>query len=268
MRLKGVLSIWVLSVAVAVAPACAVAPTANTDAVVVSGDCPREAAVVRRALDRSPLRADVDGDGRLDTVAVASRPRAEEPCRGLVAVRLSGGSTYSNHLFPRAVPIAGLEARITGLPRLGDRPGAEIVVDTRAAADALLAQMFTLADGALRRVAVPVSDDGTFIVEGGGVIYPHGAGCTSDGRIRFSQAAQTRDGTRFRVVRRTYRPSGDRLRLTDPVTERATVPVGALLARFPEFGRPHWAACTGRVRHALDGREHVVAGMVGLIPGA
>jgi len=26
------------------------------------------------------------------------------------------------------------------------------------------------------------------------------------------------------------------------------VPVGRLVDRFPEFGRPHWKACTGTVR--------------------
>lgn len=216
--------------------------------VVTSGDCANERALVLPALRASRVRTDVSGDGRLDTVAVASQPRAAKPCRAFVAVRVSGGSTYSTHLFGRAAPIKGLEAELAGLPRLGDQTRAQVVVDTKAAADSLLAQMFTLADGALRVVRMPGSSNGTFIVEGGGVIYPFAAACTEDGRMVLSRAAQTSDGERFRVVRRTYDVVGERTRLVDPVRERASVPVGRLLDRFPEFGRPHWKACTGTVR--------------------
>jgi hypothetical protein len=214
---------------------------------VTSGDCPEERSVVRRALDRSRLRVDMDGDGQLDKVAVASRPEAQEPCRGFVGVRLEGGSTYSTHLFARAVPLEGLPARIVGLIRLENQPGAQIVVDTRAAVDALLAQMFTLADGRLRAVEVPGFADGTFIVEGGGVIYPHGAACTADGQMVVTEAAQTRDGRRFEVTRRTYDIPGVPLRLSDPAVERETVPVAELVARFPELDDPHWRACAAPV---------------------
>ena len=223
-------------------------PSGQTTEVVTSGDCPREQALVRRALARSTLRADVSGDGRLDTVATASDPQAAKPCRGFVGVRVQGGSTYSTHLVPEAVPIKGLGAKIVGLPHLGDRSRAQIVVDTRAAVDSLLAQMFTLSGGRLRAVDVPGLEDGTFIVEGGGVIYPHGAGCTAEGRVMLSQAAQTTDGKRFRVTRRTYDIRGERARFASPVVKRETVSVKQLVERFPEFAAPHWKACTGKVR--------------------
>jgi hypothetical protein len=250
MQLRTVLAACAVTVGLAAVPACGPSSSgpaglsrASTD-MVTSGDCPNERAVVRRALRGSHIRVDVSGDGRLDTVAVASRPGAEKPCRAFVGVRVSGGHTYSAHLFPLAAPVEGLRARLVGLPELGGRPGAELVVDTRAAADALLAQMFTLAGGRLRVVAVPVSEDGTFIVEGGGVIYPHAAACTADGDMVFTEAAQTRDGKRFRVVRRTYEAGGHRIRLADPTVERAVVPVDRLVDRFPEYGRPHWKACS------------------------
>jgi hypothetical protein len=222
--------------------------SAAAPSVVTSGQCEREETLVRRALDRSSLRADVDGDGRLDRVAVASDPGADEPCRGFVGVRIQGGSTYSTHLFARAVPFEGLPARVDGLPDLGDEPGAAIVVDTRAAVDAVLGQMFTLAGGGLQPAEVPGSEDGIFIVEGGGVIYPHGAGCTADGRLVLTEAAQTREGEAYRVTRRTYEAFGDRLRFGDAEVERETVPVDELVTRFPEFARPHWEDCTGTVR--------------------
>lgn len=254
MRLRNVLATGALVVSVVALSGCGEttqrtepAPE-QTDEVVTSGDCPGEQAVVRRALDRSGLRVDVSGDGRLDEVAVASVPDAEEPCRGFVAVRVKGGSTYSTHLFERAVPIKGLPAKIIGLPELGGRPGAQIVVDTRAAVDAVLGQMFTLADGRLRVVAMPGVDDGTFIVEGGGVIYPHAAACTAEGQLVLSEAAQTRDGKRFRVTRRTYDVTGEPIRLVDPVKEKATVALDELVSSFPEFDDPHWKACEGTVR--------------------
>lgn len=246
MRVKSVLTAAALVAGAMALPACG--PTSQTTEFVTSGDCSREQAVVRRALDRSRVRADVSGDGRLDKVAVASEPQAAEPCRAFVGVRVQGGSTYSTHLFPGAVPLKGLRAQIVGLPHLGHRPGSQVVVDTKAAVDSLLAQMFTLVDEGLRPVHVPGFKQRTFIVEGGGVVYPHGAGCTADGRMILSMAAQTRDGREYRVTRRTYGIQGERIRLTKPVLERATVPVDQLVKRFPEFTDPHWKACTGTVR--------------------
>jgi hypothetical protein len=247
MRPKILLATGALLAGALTLPACGPA-SVQTASFVTSGDCAREQALVRRALDRSTLRVDVGGDGRLDKVAVASDPGAAKPCRAFVGVRVRGGSTYSTHLFPGAVPVKGLRARIVGLPRLGDAPGAQVVVDTAAAVDSVLGQMFTLAGGALRPVRVPGFGDGTFIIEGGGVVYPSGASCTSDGRLVLSEAAQSKDGERYRVTRRTYDAHGARVRLTDPVVKRATVPVDRLVVRFPEFAGPHWKACTGTVR--------------------
>jgi hypothetical protein len=212
---------------------------------VTSGDCPRERALVRRALDRSDLRADVNGDGRPDRVAVVSDFKAPKPCRAFVGVRVKGGSTYSTHLIPEAAPLKGLQAKVVGLPRLGDGRRAQVVVDTKAAVDSLLAQMFALAGGRLRSVEVPGFEDGTFIVEGGGVVYPHGAACTADGRMVLARAAQTKDGKSYRVTRRTFDVRGKRVRLVDPVVDRATLPVNLLVTRFPEFAGPHWKACGG-----------------------
>lgn len=220
----------------------------STAEFVTSGDCVREQAVVRRALARSTLRVDVDGDGRLDKVAVATDEDAGKRCRAYVGVRVRSGSTYSTHLYPGAVPPQGFQAEIVGLPDLGDEPGAQIVVDTHAAVDSVLAQLFTLTGEGLRRVLVPALDDGMFIVEGAGVIYPQGAGCTSAGQMLLSSAEQTSDGKRYRVTRHTYEVGGEKLTFGPEVVETATVGVNRLVERFPEFTRPHWRACTGIVR--------------------
>jgi hypothetical protein len=205
---------------------------------------PHQQAVVARALDRSHLRVDVTGDGQPDTVAAASDPGAVKPCRGFVAVRVSGGGVYAAHLIPAAVPIRGIRARVVGVPRLGGRAGADIVVDTGAAVDAVLAQLFTFTGGRLRAVHVPDQQDGSFIVVGGGLMFPRGAGCTRNGRLILSQAAQTADGQWFRVTRRTYPLQPGGLGFTQPEATRATVPVNQLGVRFPEFVGPHWRACS------------------------
>ena len=229
---------------VLVAAGCGTGPEPSTP-VAAAPQCPNQQAVVAGALHRSHLRVDVSGDGRPDTVAAASDPGAAKPCRGFVAVRISGGGVYAAHLIPDAVPMQGFRARVVGVPRLGGRAGADIVVDTSAAVDAMLAQLFTFTGGRLRAVHVPGQPDGTFIVVGGGVVFPRGAGCTRDGRLIVSRAAQTADGQSFRVTRRTYPLRPDGLGFTEPEVTRATVPVNQLGVRFPEFVGPHWRACSG-----------------------
>jgi hypothetical protein len=231
-------------VTVFVAASCGAGPDPPAR-VAAAPQCPHQQAVVAGALDRSHLRVDVTGDGEPDTVAAASDPVAAKPCRGFVAVRVSGGSVYAAHLIPDAVPIRGVRARVVGVPRLGGRAGADIVVDTGAAVDAVLAQLFTFAGGRLRAVHVPDQQDGSFIVVGGGLMYPRGAGCTRDGRLIVSQAAQTANGQAFRVTRRTYPLQRGGLGFAEPKVARATVPVNQLGVRFSEFVGPHWRACSG-----------------------
>ena len=247
MRVSRVVAASALVVGMTALPSCqgSSPPPPAPPAFVTSGACAHEQRLVGHALDRSHVRADVNGDGKADTVAVASDPAAPKPCRAFVGVRIAGGSTYSTHLIPEAVPVKGLRARIIGLPRLGGRPAAEIVVDTAAAVDAELAQLFALGGGRLYAVDVPGTGiDGTFIVTGGGLVFPQGAACTTDGRMVLTSAAQSRDGASFRVTRRTYQVRGRPLRLVHPVIERATVPVDQLTVRFPEFMGPHWSACS------------------------
>jgi hypothetical protein len=215
---------------------------------VTSGDCARERGLVRRALERSTLRVDVSGDGRLDKVAVATDHDAGKRCRAFVGVRVRGGSTYSTHLYRGAVPPKGARATIAGLPTLGDRAGAEIVVDTHARTDSVLAQMFTLTGKGLRRVHLAAFEDGTFVVEGGGVTYPRGARCTADGDLHLSMASQVEKGKRYEVTRHTYDMYGGHGRFRDVVVKAAAIPSDRLVERFPEFARPHWKACTGTVR--------------------
>jgi hypothetical protein len=242
MRYRHILIPLVATVLVAAGCGAESDPTAQ---VADRPQCPHQQAVVAGALHRSHLQVDVSGDGKPDTVAAASDPGAAKPCRGFVAVRTFGGGVHAAHLIPNAVPIRSIRARIIGVPRLGDRAGADIVVDTGAAADAVLAQLFTFTGGRLRAVHVPGQPNGSFIVVGGGVVFPRGAGCTRDGRLIVSHAAQTADHHSFRVTRRTYPLRPDGLGFTQPDVTRATVPMNQLGVRFPEFVGPHWRACSG-----------------------
>lgn len=228
-------------------PVSAAASRPTVAPVVTSGDCPGEARLVRRALRHSSLRVDVDGDGRLDTVAVRTDHFARKRCRVLVGVHVRGGRTYSTHLDPSAVPRPGFRARIVALPDLGNDPGAEIVVDTRFLADATLAQLVTLAGNRLQRVAVPGRRDGNFIVIGGGTTHPKAADCTRRGALIISRADEL-TVSRFRVVRRTYPVRGEALRFLRPRVRTATLPGNRIIRRFPEFAPPNFRACTGRVR--------------------
>lgn len=246
MRTGAVLVAGLLLASVVGVSGCETTPRPQGEVTAPSA-CPGQRSLVRRALARSRLRVDVTGDGKPDTVAAASDAAAAKPCRGLVAVR-AHGVVYSAHLIPAAVPVKGVRARVVGVPRLGAHPGAAIVVDTAAMVDAVRAQLFAYSDGGLHAVRVPGEADGAFIVEGGGVMFPHAARCTADRRLVVSEATQTQHGRRFRVTRRVYQLDRAGLRLTVLGVRRANLPVRSLGHRFPEFGGLHWQACTGNQR--------------------
>ena len=244
MRRGTVLAAGLLLVGVAGVSGCGTAAHPQGQVTVPSA-CAGQREAVRRALDQSQLRVDVTGDGKPDTVAVASDATAPKPCRALVAVRAHGAG-YSAHLVPAAVPAKGARARIEAVPRLGRHSGATIIVDTDAMVDAVRAQLFTVSDGRLHAVSVPGEPDGSFLVEGGGVLYPHAAGCTADGRLIVSHAAQTQHGRRFTVTRHVYELDRAGLNLNAVAVQRTTIPLRRLGQRFPEFTRAHWQACTHR----------------------
>ena len=247
MRRGAVLAAGLLLVGVTGLSGCGTGARPRAE-VVVPSPCAGQREVVLRALDQSPLHVDVTGDGKPDTVAAVSDATAPKPCRGLVAVR-TDGAVHIAHLIPAAVPIEGVSARVVGVPRLGRHRGAAIVVDTGAAVDAVLAQLFTFTNRGLHPVNVPGEPDGSFIVEGGGLMFPHAARCTGNGRLVVSQAMQTQDGRRFKVTRRVYELDRAGLRLSLLAVQRATVPLRRLGSRFPEFAGDHWQACTERPTH-------------------
>jgi len=214
--------------------------------VVTGSTCARESALVGAALRRDEgVPADVDGDGAPDRVVVAADEHGEPGCRAFVGVRTATGTTYSTAMgdvFGRRLP--PFPPEVIGVPVLGRGTGAEIVVDTHARADGALAQLFTLTDAGLVQVMVPGGEDGTFLVEGGGISAPQGAGCRADGTLVVSGAAI--HGQSFDVTQRSYSLTGDRLSETGSTTRK--VPGNDLAKQFPEFLGPHFKACGGEVR--------------------
>lgn len=221
-------------------------PAAPPEPKVVTGSaCPRETALVGSALRRDEgVAADVDGDGAPDRVVVATDEQGQPGCRAFVGTRTATGSTYSTAMAdawgPRMPPFP---PEVMGVPVLGNGTGAEIVVDTHARADGALAQLFTLTDAGLVQVRVPGGEDGSFLVEGGGVRFPYGAGCRTDGSLLVSRAAAR--GQTFEVTQRVYTLDGDRL--TETGSTKTDVPGNDLPREFPEFFAPHFGACGGEV---------------------
>ena len=218
------------------------AETVSAPSVVTGSACPREEELVTAAFDKGSVSGDVDGDGRADLVAVAADDGAPRDCRAFVGVRLASSSTtYSTALDASAVPPAGMTAEVIGLPDLGDDLGAEIVVDTHALADGTLAQLFTVTGSELVRWPAPAFEDGNFVVEGGGITSPSGAGCTADGSLVLSLAVAS--GQRYEVTRQVYPLTGDQLEASGPDMSSRTVPADQLTEQFPEFAAPHFGAC-------------------------
>ena len=224
-------------------PAVAGDQLAGGSGIVTSGLCDREKPLVRRALEGPTQRADVDGDGRADRVTTVTDRNGTRRCRAFVVVDLRSRPTYSLPLHRTAVPARGVQAEVIGLPDLGDDPGAEIVVDTHARTDSQLSQMFTMTDHGLRRVLLGAFEDGTLVVEGGGVTYPRGAGCNRRGDLYLSMASLLDDG-RYEVTRHVYRPRGDELRMPVVGTRVERIPGDRLSAVFPEFGPRHFEPCS------------------------
>jgi hypothetical protein len=206
-------------------------------------DCPREALLVTTALEKAPLRqADVDGDGSPDAAVAVSDAQALPACRAFVGV-LTASGIYSTALgTPTTVP-EEMSPEIVALPDLGADGDAEIVVDTHARVDGQLAQLFTFTDDGLAWVPSPAFEDGTFLVEGGGVTEPRGADCTARGELVLTMGLVV-DRGQVEVTRYVYPASGDPLQLGVPAVDSRTVPADALFEQFPELGQQHFDACS------------------------
>ncbi|MDQ1602979.1 MAG: hypothetical protein QOE01_824 [Actinomycetota bacterium] len=218
--------------------------TTSVPDVVASGQCPNGVGVALTAVEGAAGRADIDGDGVPDTVALGRDSSAAPQCSWFVVVQTAGDTVYSAPFDRSALPPHGFPPRIVAFPMLGHDAGAEVVVDTRAGADATVAQLFTFAGGKLVHVADPTSRDGNLILDGGGVNYPRATGCTADGLLTEISAASTGRAT-FAVTESRLVLSGERLReVRHHVTRH--VPGKQLVARFPALRGYDFGPCTGR----------------------
>ena len=117
--------------------------------------------------------------------AGAAGAAGDQTTRGPAPFFTSGTCDREKPLVRRAFDRSTLRVDVDGdrPARPRQRPGAEIVVDTRVKTDSQLAQMFTLTRAGLERVMLPAFEDGTMVVEGGGVSFPRGAAWTPRGAL-------------------------------------------------------------------------------------
>ena len=233
---------------VAPAASSSAAPTPTSAA---AADCSNEVSVAAdpaRQLGTSRA-ADVDGDGVIDTVALASDPAGPEGCTTFVVADL-GDSVVAEPVW-EAGPEGGLpQPRLHGLTDIDGRPGNEILVDEAAGASTQFVGAFVVVDGDLERVTIEggVGEDGDGLDDlfpfGSSVGHIEAVDCVGE-QVVVSTATPSSDQNEqangiYEVERRFYEFDGATLETVE--TERVEAPVDRL-NDFPEFGSAPFASC-------------------------
>jgi hypothetical protein len=218
---------------------------------VVEPSCANQERVVKGFLSRrgGGLRADVDGDGLVDTVDVVLDEGAEPGCRAFVVADTSRGIAAP---MWEIGPEGGLpRPRIAGLVDVDGEEGAEIVTVEAAGASTEFAGLFMVEDGVLARVTVdaPSEDELTedLFAYGGSVGHIEGVGCEGPGTIVSSVAVpgdsprDLEDGI-YDVERRLFVFDGTTL--IDAGIQQEAIPIEEL-EQFPEFASGPFGSCEG-----------------------
>lgn len=189
-----------------------------------SSACPRlaEAASLPLRPGGSPLRADVDGDGRFDSVTVRYAPRARASCGFLLVVRTASSVLAIRvpewYKPPQDLPIRdwpNSEPYLAAVVKLGAR-GSQIVVARSHGASVANVSLYGLAGGKLAQVGfhpgVPEDQLSLFGTAGTGSTY---ARCARGGPLFVVSIWPTySSGKPWAAERREYRLTGGRLLLT------------------------------------------------------
>lgn len=206
----------------------------------VSG-CPNERAVVSDEANRLPggLEGDVDGDGRSDTVWLATTGAGDPGCSLFLAVETAGG-LLSTGIEEEDGGTAGPPA-LLGLYEIDGRPGNEIVVRLVVGASTEFSGLFSAADGRLTRVAVRGGDFGNLFPWGGSASHLEASDCAGEAAVVVTTASAQAD--RYVVKRRTFEFEGGELVFDSEASEREVV-AARRLPEVPELasGAP-FAAC-------------------------
>src|SRR5919199_2713576 len=124
--------------------------------------CPALAHAAALPALRAPLRADVDGDGRVDVITIRIARRAPVTCGLLLAVRTRTGTRaariyYDGLKFDTAGRLAADERFpfVNGALALDRRRGLEVVVTAWEGASNSFLQLFAIRHGTLVRLRLP-----------------------------------------------------------------------------------------------------------------
>jgi len=187
--------------------------------------CPVPAAVAHVHSSRT-IRADLDGNGRLERVRVVMIKGAPSQCRWFVVV--SSGTSATSTPLPRILVSLG-RPQLFGVVRLGPDRRREIVVRSNVDANTGAFAVYAFERGAATRVRVAVrgSHDLLYAGSGGALIA---VGCLDRGGRHVVASDAVSNGVRVRVDRHMFKLAGDRLVPTSSHTL-----TNANLKKLPEF---------------------------------
>lgn len=198
---------------------------------------------------REDRKADIDGDGKDEVLAIYIDDSGEQGCRAYLAVD-------DDDIEPLPIWAAGglgspLEPSFRGTFDVDGDGDAEIVVTEAAGASTEFVGLFDVVDGALIRIAAPAPSTGSasadfgLFATGGSVGHIEAVDCLAPGQIVVSVAVPAsgrkaqREGN-YDLTRTLVALSGGIL--YDGGTEEKTVPIEELL-ELPEFSGAPFASC-------------------------
>ncbi len=230
----------------------ATSPTAGPSVTATTAACANEAATAADAARRlgTSVQGDVNGDGTIETIALALDPAGAPECSAFVVVDL--GTEIAAAPVWEAGPESGLpQPRINGLENIDGRAGDEILIDEAAGASTQFVGAFTFIDGDLKRITArggiaegEVAGFENLFPYGGSVGHIDAVDCSGDG-IVVSTATPSSDQDElargiYEVERRFF--TLDDGTMEHDETQRSEVAVDEL-DRYPEFGSAPFGSC-------------------------
>jgi hypothetical protein len=193
------------------------------------------------------LRGDVDGDGLPDTVRIAVDPAGGVGCQAFVVLQTASGARTAART---AAAISQWEStpvlpapHLRSLAQIDAVPGGEIVIDVAAGASTQFEGVYTLSQGDLVSLTVKGAPFSGLFAYGGSVGHLDGEACSQGGEVVVSSATfKGPSGTRYKVVRRFFRPAVGALQYIRGRTQRQLVRLSQLPG-LPEFSGPPFAGC-------------------------
>jgi hypothetical protein len=185
----------------------------------------------------------VDGDGRPDTVRIAVDPAGASGCQAFVVVGTATGTRVAAAISQwEATPVLPAP-HLRSLAQVDAAPGGEVVIDVAAGASTQFEGVYTFSERNLVTLMVKGVPFSGLFAYGGSVGHLDGESCTRRDKVVVSSAtAKGATGTRYKVVRRFFRPAMGALNYAHGRTQRESLRLSGL-AQLPEFSGPPFAGC-------------------------